>query len=305
MGSPQNVVLPWTIPAGTPNHSCVFGVVRSDAEPEGDQSSLDWWQFETLSYNDNDWAQRNLDIENVSSDNDSNLVESAPFFIELPPRKLRLDNVLTLEVDATQAKGLKRLYLEITGADRLEIQAGEKQKLKIDIANKRERLVGVFNAEIPPRQKKGTTFTVGADPSIGGRSFIGWGTQFAVAGPREVIAQILDSAAAGFGDLSEFAELPGVRRLFCMIGDTVCKRAYSAEDLASRLLEYVKDIENAASQLKRIDAARETGADEAISRLLRAVTAYGSGQARAGEVLEAYRAAANRAMMAAALLGRD
>ena len=49
--------------AGTPGHSCIFAVVRSDAEQDGNQSVLDWWQFENLSHKDNDWAQRNLDIE--------------------------------------------------------------------------------------------------------------------------------------------------------------------------------------------------------------------------------------------------
>jgi hypothetical protein len=115
---------------------------------------------------------------------------------------------------------------------------------------------------------------------------------------------VFDSAAAGFGDMSEFIELPGVHQLFCMIAVSGCNRPYSSEDLASQLLKYVDVIEKAAAQLRKIDAARTTGADKAMGQLLETVNAYESGKASAATVLEAFRATGNRAMMAAALLSR-
>jgi hypothetical protein len=73
--------MPWTVPAGTPNHSCLFAVVNSTAEPESDPMALNWVQLGDMSHVDNDWAQRSLDIGLVSASNTSNLVESAPFVV--------------------------------------------------------------------------------------------------------------------------------------------------------------------------------------------------------------------------------
>ncbi|MCB1058386.1 MAG: hypothetical protein KDD11_23030, partial [Acidobacteria bacterium] len=67
VGLPQDISIPWQVPVGTPNHSCVFAVVFSPAEPEQDTTALDWAAFEALSHEDNDWAQRNLDIRNTAT----------------------------------------------------------------------------------------------------------------------------------------------------------------------------------------------------------------------------------------------
>ena len=207
VGMPQPVSLPWTVATGVPNHSCIFGVVRSDAEPEGDQSALDWWQFETLAYNDNDWAQRKLDIENVTSSNanDSNVYESAPFFIELPPARQRPSPFLTLEIDASRARPLKSLALEVVNGKTTAITPGQTQSVRINTRGLRERLVLVLHAEVPGKLKAGTRMAIGVNPSFGRRSFVGYGTEFRIAGRREVVDQMLDVAGAALGDLATLA----------------------------------------------------------------------------------------------------
>ena len=304
VGAPRNVTLPWTVPTGTPNHSCIFAVVRTDAEPEGDQSSLDWWQFETLSYNDNDWAQRNLDIENVSSSNagDSNTYEAGPFFIYLPPANQRPSSSLTLEIDATQAKELIALHLEVVNVRKINLEPGRVQSTRIDIRNVRDRLVVVLHAEVPPGLKAGTRLTVSVNPSISKREFIGWATQFRVAPARDVIAQTLDDAAAAFGDLAELAELPSVHALFCAIGKDRCQRPYSAAALVDQLVARRSELERAASELGRLTATRVTGADEAMRRFLDVLDAYATSKVSVQTTIAAYRAVCNRAIMAASLM---
>jgi len=304
VGTPQTVSLPWTVPTGVPNHSCIFAVVRSDAEPEGDQSGLDWWQFETLSYNDNDWAQRNLDIENVSSSNagDSNSYESAPFFIYLPPARQRPSQSLTLEIDATRARPLRALALEVITGKTTSLTPGRVQSVRIGIRGVRERLVVVLHAEIPGGLKVGTALTVGVNPSIGKRGLIGWASQFRVVRPRDVVAQTLDAAAAAFGDLADLADLPGVHTLFCSIGRNCRERPYSLGEIVGHLAAARPSLEHAGSELGRLGAARVTGAGEATRRLLKVLEAYATGKASAETAAAAYRAMCNRAMMAAALM---
>ncbi len=304
VGMPQTVSLPWTIPTGVPNHSCIFAVVRSDAEPEGDQSALDWWQFETLAYNDNDWAQRNLDIENITSSNtdDSNSYEGAPFFIELPPARQRPSDVLTLEIDATGAKPLKALALEVVNGKTYKVTPGQIQSVRIKTSGVRERVVLVLHAEVPGKLKVGTRIAIGVNPSFGRRSFVGYGTEFRIAGRRDVVDQMLDVAGAALGDLATLADAPGAHALFCALGKDRCARPYSVRDLIDRLVDKRPDLERAQAELAEISAVRQTGTGEAMTRLLKALNAYAGGEASAGTVAAAFRAMCNRAMMAAALM---
>ncbi len=304
VGMPQTVSLPWTISTGVPNHSCIFAVVRSDAEPEGNQSALDWWQFETLAYNDNDWAQRNLDIENVTSSNtdDSNAYESAPFFINLPPPQQRRSPFLTLEIDATNARPLRTLALELVNGKTIRLVPGRTQSVRINIRGVRERLVIVLHAEVPGRLKVGTRLRIGVNPSIGRRSVVGFGVEFRIAGRRAVINQLLDTAGAALGDFATLADAPGVHALFCSIGRGRCGRPYSVRDIIDRLVDRRADLQRAETELNRLRAARVIGAGEAMTRLLKALDAYAAGEASATTVAAMYRAMCNRAMMAAALI---
>lgn len=302
VGVTADVVLPWTVPAGTPNHSCVFAVVRSDAEQDGDQSGLDWWSFENLARVDNDWAQRNLDIEDYSSSNsgDGNVYESAPFFLPLPPRDDKATR-LTLQIDATRAKGLADLVLDVVGDKPISVKPGQVTKANLDLANRRERYVVVLRGTLPPRLAPGTAFTVNVNPSVGDRAMVGFAATLRVAAWGQVVAQSLDAAAAAFGDISTFAELPSARRLFCTFGRG-CGTPYSLKDVATHLLEQRVLIESLAGELKNLPAAAATGALDALLLLLRTIEAFVAGTASEHDVNGAFRAAANRVMASACIL---
>jgi len=202
LGVPQTIQLQWTVPAGAPSHSCVFGVVTSPAEPDGDQSGLNWAQFEDLAHQDNDWAQRNLDIENVSSsntDDSSNTVESAPWVIRLPKKIRTVD--LGLEIDARAAAGLLMVEAEIPNVGRWKITPGKTLNIRTKISNQTGIVVVVLHARLPSRCPLKQRFTVLVNPRLGKTALVGFGTTFLVTSRRVVVDQLLDRTLAAFTDL--------------------------------------------------------------------------------------------------------
>jgi hypothetical protein len=302
VGTAVDVVLPWTVPAGMPNHSCIFAVVRSDAEQEGNQSSLDWAGFENLANVDNDWSQRNVEIQNSSSGNtgDGNVYESAPFFVLLPPRDTEARR-LRLEIDATQAAGLADLVLDVVGGEPIDARPGRVTKADLDLTDREEAFVVVLRGTLPPGLEVGTTFTVNINPSIDDREFMGFGTTFRIAPWSQVVSQSLDLAAAAFSDISTFAEIPSARRLFCAL-DRGCGGAYSLADLARYLMEQRETIESFAGELSNLPEAAATGAVEALKLLLSTIDTFGEGTASEHDLNGRFRAAANRVMASASIL---
>src|SRR5688572_10079935 len=127
--------------------------------------------------------------------------------------------------------------------------------------------VVVLRGTLPPGLEMGTTFTVNINPSVDDRELVGFGTTFRIAPWSQVVSQSLDLAAAAFGDISTFAEIPSARRLFCAL-DRGCGGAYSLTDLARYLMEQRETIESLAGELSDLPAAAATGAVEALRLLL-------------------------------------
>ncbi len=301
VGVPADVALPWTVPAGTPNHSCVFAVVRSDAEQEGDQSGLDWSGFENLAHVDNDWAQRNLDIEDFPSGNDGNIAyESAPFFIQIPPRDDKQQR-LTVEIDATRAAGLRELSVDIVGARAVAAKPGGTVKANLDLTDRTEPYVLVVRGVFPPKPKPGTEFTVSVNPSVGERQMVGFAATLRVGPWQDVVAQTLDQAAAAFGDISNIVELPIAHELFCRLG-TGCDRPYGLKGLARRVVDMRDMLERLVDEIGGLDAVVATGADAALKALLKTIEAHMAGRATEEEVIAAFRAFVNRLMASACIL---
>ena len=302
VGTPQTVSMSWTVPTGTPSHSCVFGVVRSDAEPAGDQSSLDWWQFEDLSHTDNDWAQRNLDIEDFGSGNvgDSN-VESAPFIIHLPPKELRPRGPLVLAVDARAASGLKGLAVEIVGRDRREIKPGGRSEMKVMIGNQPDPLVVVLHGIIPSGLKTGRLFNVTFSPRIGTRQMVGFASVFRIGGSRQVTVQSLDAAAGAFHDLAELFELESAHVLRCRLRGDPCSRPFGVAAMAKWISTLERDLVAVGSDIKAIRTAQETGTIQSLEACLAAIGRYEMGQRNELEVVNRFRALCHRLCAAVSL----
>jgi hypothetical protein len=303
VGVPQTVSLPWTIPTGTPAHSCIFAVVRSDAEQDGDQSSLDWWQFEALSRLDNDWAQRNLDIQDFASGNvgDSNSVESAPALIYLPPRQDRKGADLILDVDATGAKGADALTLEVIGEEPHKVNVGAQTKINVPLARRREPLVVLIAATIPGGLERGRTIAVEITPSIGDRSMIGFASTFRSARERDAVAQTLDVAASAFLDLGELVDFDAADKLVCWGKKQGACPPYSFVGLVNGIGELKKALAAAKPDLEKIQPVRRTGAVDALKNCLRTIEAWEGKRASAREVAQALRRLCNRLSVAAAI----
>jgi hypothetical protein len=304
VGVPQTVSIPWTVPTGTPAHSCIFAVVRSDAEQEGDQSGLDWWQFEDLSRQDNDWAQRNLDIENFASSNvgDSNRVESAPALIYLPPRADRKAPNLVLEIDATKARGAAGLALELVGERSRAIKPGTRSRVTVKVERRREPLVLVLAAELAGGLETGRAFRIDVTPSLRGRAMIGFASEFRVTRVRDAIAQALDVSASAFLDLATFTDFRAADDLICSLREHASCPPLTLDRFVRDIVELEAPLEAARADLVRLPAARQTGAREIYAACLKAIELYKTGQTTGEEVATTYRSLCNRLQATAALL---
>ena len=182
VGNERDAVLPWTVPSGTPNHSCCFAVVFTDAEPEGDPTSLTWAQFEDMCRQDNDWAQRNLDVLDIDPSNSGNVWEAPPWVIELPERVelSKTDLVLTVVMDG---KTLEHAVIEIPGGEPMELEPGKPSQYSSGITLKPGQRVPVF---LKVRFGDGVPLDAATDilvdPQIGDVDLVGFGTRFRVTG---------------------------------------------------------------------------------------------------------------------------
>lgn len=298
LGSPQTVQLAWTVPGGAPNHSCVFGVVTSPAEPEGNQTGLNWAQFEDLAHQDNDWAQRNLDILNVSSSNDdSNVIEAAPWVIALPegrPLPFRLD------VDARASAGLAGLTLEIPGVGEWTVTPGKTLTVRPKLRPRSKHVVVLLHARLPKRARLGDRFSVFVDPRLGRVPLVGFGTAFAVTSRRAMVEQLLDRLLAAFVDLAVAVDSEAAcglerqaRRVFlerpCSLGTLL--------EVAAPLVDRSRWGDTVAL------LPGEFGVAEALQRMMSTWCEPGAPAAAMLTAVEAMRSLAQRLQLAASTVG--
>jgi hypothetical protein len=305
VGSAQTVSIPWTVPPGTPQHSCIFAVVRSDAEQEGDQSSLDWWQFETLSRNDNDWAQRNLDIQDYGSGNkrEDNNVESAPIIIRLPPHDGHKKLKLSLEVDAMRAAGLKRLNLEIPGKERIKIKPGELVTVnpKMPVVHD-EDIFLIIQAVITGGLPLGSSFIINVNPIVNNVKITGFTSEFHVSKPSEVIGQVIDTSMSAYVDMSDLIELPFAHDMVKKCKRLLSEPPYTLNEMAKILVQFNKIIKRGKAELKSIPIAKELGVIEAIASWENTITRSQKRKRSPLEVIEAFRKISTRLIAVAAIL---
>jgi hypothetical protein len=220
VGLAQDVTISWSVPAGAPSHSCCFAVVNSPAEPEGTPSALDWSQFEDMCHQDNDWAQRNLDILDIAPNTGSgNVFEAAPWLIQLPQsaKQKRLPLVLTVTATGDALAGAE---LELPGPELFKIKPGKATRIKVQrpvVAGEDSPVIiraalGAF--------RRGSTVNVSVDPTLGDTPLVGFATTFRMAGTGAAVRMLLDRAlaaavdAADADDGDEWHELAaGLRRL--------------------------------------------------------------------------------------------
>lgn len=303
VGAPQTVSLPWTVPAGTPAHSCIFAVVRSDAEQDGNQSTLDWWQFEALSRQDNDWAQRNLDIEDYDSGNqgDSNLLESGLFFIELPPPHFHDRPELWLEVNAAGATQARAVEVEIVGEDVHAVRPGRQGRIRVPLRRRQGPVVAIVRIRAPGGLPVGHVLGVGVTPRIGQREMIGFSVAFRSARPADVIRQTLDRMLGAFVDIGSHLGHAGADEIICRLRELTACGPYTIRKLVEAAVGLCDGLRKAAPELSRLPQARQTGLGEALKRFFETAEAFQSGRATVADTLVVVRSLTQRLEGAASL----
>lgn len=209
VGLSRDVTLMWSVPSGAPSHSCCFGVVESPAEPKGSQAVLDaltWAQFEDMSHQDNDWAQRNLDILDIAPNTGSeNTFESAPWAVQLPQSAKTGRLGLTLTVSAF-GDNLAAAEVELFGKV-YKVKPGEPVELKgpKPLAPGEEAPV-VLRAVFDASPRRGSSATILVDPALGDNRLVGFGTTFRAAGDRLASRMLLDRALAAAVDVGDASD---------------------------------------------------------------------------------------------------
>ena len=299
VGAPQTVNLPWTIPAGVVGHSCVFAVVRSAAEPHGDQNGLDWAQFEAISRADNDWAQRNLVVADYGSNTveDGN-VESSPFVVTIPPIDGYEALPVILDVDATRAKLLSRIAVEIPGSGVHRVKPGAVTRLRVE---RRivpgEDLPVVVSAEVG-RKLGRRPQEVRIEPKIGKQDLVGFAWAVRAGSTKQELAGILDTARGAYADLAKATDLEAAYRLQRSLGEVAASRPTLTE-LAEAVERLLPDLDAVAEGIGETPAARRFGVVAATKALHKAA---GTTPRRA---VSAFASVVRRTAMAAAELLRE
>jgi hypothetical protein len=270
VGSSQTVSMAWTVPPGTPNHSCVFGVVNSPAEPEGNPTVLNWIQFEDMSHIDNDWAQRNLDIGNVSPFNsvgDGNTVESAPFLIRFPADTEYRELPLRLTIGPAGQVPLASLELEIPMRRTIRLDPKQINEITIEEPLQAEEELYVILRATLPSDAPAVDYPVLIEPMLGRIPVIGWGVIFRVAKSAAVIAQLLDRSAAALVDFADLTDSPSANRLARNIAKLIADPPVTLQDLAKALPKV--DVKSLTAMLA-LERAKALGLPDALTRLKRA-----------------------------------
>ncbi|MGA9581420.1 MAG: hypothetical protein WBR13_05570 [Allosphingosinicella sp.] len=210
VGLSRDVTLMWNVPAGAPSHSCCFGAVESPAEPKGSQAVLDaltWTQFEDMSRQDNDWAQRNLDILDIAPNTGSgNTFEAAPWVVQLPQSAKTGRLGLTLTITAF-GDNLAAAEIELQGTRPFKIKPGEPVELKAPKpVVPGEELPVILRAVFDGPPKRGASVTLLVDPMLGDTRLVGFGTTFRAAGERLAARMLLDRALAAAVDVADSSD---------------------------------------------------------------------------------------------------
>ncbi len=306
IGSSQTVSLPWTVPVGAPNHSCVFAVVHSPAEPEGDQSGLSWSQFENLSRQDNDWAQRNLNIINTSSNSGNKglgNIASAPFIIRIPPEVDYERLPLTLNIDARDAKGLETLALEIPGHERIETSPGKLQGYtpQTPLVPGKDFIIvvqAVIPADAPPQH----SYRINIDPVVSQIPLAGFSCDFRLSKTSDIIAQVLDDMMASFTDLALATDTDFAYQLEKAGLSIVRDRPFTLSELADATLQLMKNFEIGVEVTKGLVQSKDYDFAGAVDRMRDIGAKYRDGKETPLDVVSAFRDVSQRLGMIASVL---
>ena len=212
----DTVSIPWEVPAGTPNHSCVFAVVASPAEPETIVSSLNFQEVETIVREENDWAQRNLNLVQTLQSNDSegNRAWSQSAFLYYPPEKSLKRAKLSFQYSTKRSKDLENIKLDILGLGEHELESGIKGELDLGKLIKPGQIIpySLF-VELPTNASIEDRYETDIIPLINGEAIAGYTFAFSPTYPVYATAQAIDEALAASYDAIAFLDIASAEKL--------------------------------------------------------------------------------------------
>ncbi|MFX0035172.1 MAG: hypothetical protein ACFE9I_05980 [Candidatus Hermodarchaeota archaeon] len=211
-GAPETVALSWEIPDGTPNHSCVFAVIRSPSEPDQDITSLGFREVESVIREDNDWVQRNLEVGDYA-DGNANAGQSyriwfSPIIIAYPDEMEDKSLPITLKVNALGTLKYEQIEIEIPGRRNYKVKPGESQKIDLNLEIKPGNIVPlVVTGVVPGTADIGESYFIDIEPLLGKVQLIGYRFETRISKSHNFLAQTIDIGLAAFRD---FAVLSGL-----------------------------------------------------------------------------------------------
>lgn len=211
-GNQQTVSIPWIVPAGTPNHSCTFSVIHTPAEPAQDITGLNWNQTETLIRDDNDWAQRNLTMDQTFpnfGNNDPIRFTFPPIFIEYPKERGLKEAKLIIHPEMFDNKVIQSLELIFPAYDKC-IPIRSEKPIELDNSIKPgTRVLVIARAMLNPKamEFKHQQQVLGITPQIDKLKLVGYAFGVQMNKGSQVISQIMDR---GLGGLMDVAEVTGL-----------------------------------------------------------------------------------------------
>jgi len=237
---PANVSIPWTLPSGTPSHSCVFSVVTSPSEPHYEPTTLTWQQLELKARDDNDWAQRNLNIVNVSPFNSGN-IWLRPITILIPTEvKLPVKVVLKLEFDKKKIENIQFLsnkeIAKKKGRNKLEFKTNDKSITLVP--------------QVQTNSRKASNNFLFINVLLEEIELIGYSYQLKQGNHRDFLDRSVDLLYSTLSDLLKFNDNSMAENMFEKFRSTVHMNTVSTERLYQFYKTESKSLQKIISDIK-------------------------------------------------------
>lgn len=233
---PQVVSIPWSVPLGTPNHSCIFAVVGSPAEPDDDPTLLTWSQTEALSRDCNDWAQRNLNIREIDPGNNF----TNPPIVVIIPDVIKLPTTLVISIDTITRKDIEELYYEIDGKKPVKLIPGKSITLKEKASNRNVPIT--ISGKLSEKARTGSKYTINVEPKIGDTPLVGYSCTARVSSRQAYLEQFVDTALKAADELVRFYDLTLAAEFGNKLRTCVKDRCFTTGILGAVLEEQEKNL---------------------------------------------------------------
>ncbi len=204
-GLPSIASLSWsplTALSGYPQACCVYALAHSADEPPpfADPLTVTFRDVFPLLGTDNDIAQRNLHVQACTTTKNMLLQTWLPWARMANPFKRTAR--ARLEVDATQALGLRSLALEVNNKPGCKIKAGEQTSVTLsDALRPADHMILRFRATLPPNAPEGMTFPIHLRFIVNNKVVSGYTHLIRVVPLPEAVLQVLDHLYGALRDV--------------------------------------------------------------------------------------------------------